>query len=337
MKKILIGFPSLLLLSLSLAACQGAEEQTGNNTDEPKATEVQEKEIHDHSDGAESQAPIAVDISGLGLHYHTGDEIKLTAILDEETQADHWHWYSRESNEKEWNVVSGQTTDTFTGTAETDGTEIKAVLFDESEEPVFQSEAVKVAIDDHHDHGHDHGEANKQIYEGYFDDSQVKSRELSDWEGDWQSIYPYLQAGDLDEVFEHKAETGDMTAEEYKEYYTVGYVTDVDRITIDGDRVTFYENGTEYSGNYESDGYEILTYEKGNRGVRFIFKLVEGSTEAPQYIQFSDHNIFPVDSHHYHLYWGDNREELLEEVTHWPTYYPSDLDADGLLRDMLAH
>jgi zinc transport system substrate-binding protein len=57
----------------------------------------------------------------------------------------------------------------------------------------------------------------------------------------------------------------------------------------------------------------------------------------PQYIQFSDHNIFPVDSHHFHLYWGDDREELLEEVTHWPTYYPSELDEDGIVRDMLAH
>ncbi len=57
----------------------------------------------------------------------------------------------------------------------------------------------------------------------------------------------------------------------------------------------------------------------------------------PQYIQFSDHSISPVDAHHYHLYWGDDREELLEEVTNWPTYYPSNLDADGLVRDMLAN
>lgn len=165
----------------------------------------------------------------------------------------------------------------------------------------------------------------------------MKERALSDWDGDWQSVYPYLLEGELDEVFEHKAEEGDMTAEEYKDYYTVGYETDVERITIEKDVVTFFTNDQEMSGEYASDGYEILEYEAGNRGVRFIYKLVDGSADMPQFIQFSDHNISPTDSYHFHLYWGDNREELLEEVTNWPTYYPSDLDAAGLVRDMLAH
>jgi hypothetical protein len=46
-----------------------------------------------------------------------------------------------------------------------------------------------------HDHAHDHGD--DQIYKGYFEDSQIKDRALSDWEGDWQSVYPYLLDGTL--------------------------------------------------------------------------------------------------------------------------------------------
>src|SRR5690606_13245292 len=111
-------------------------------------------------------------------------------------------------------------------------------------------------------------------------------------------------------VFAHKAETGDMSAAEYKEYYTEGYVTDMDRIVIDDGTVTFFDGDEEYAGEYISGGYEILTYEKGNRGVRFIFEKSGGAEQAPQFIQFSDHNISPVESHHYHLYWGDDREEL---------------------------
>jgi len=269
----------------------------------------------------------------VSAHYHTGDKIELSAVLDEESEYEHWHWYSRESTSEEWEVVSGQETETFIGEATTDGLELKVVLFDDNHEPIVQSEPVKIVIDDHH--GHD--EASQRIYQGYFEDEQVIDRELSDWDGDWQSVYPYLLSGDLDVVFEHKAKNGDMTAEEYKEYYTVGYETDVDHIKIENNVVTFYQNGKEYSGEYESDGYEILTYEKGNRGVRFIYKLVDGTEGMPQYIQFSDHNIFPVDSDHFHLYWGDDRDELLEEVTNWPTYYPAELDAEGLVRDMLAH
>ncbi|MBP3951674.1 ZinT/AdcA family metal-binding protein [Bacillus sp. YZJH907-2] len=188
------------------------------------------------------------------------------------------------------------------------------------------------------EHTHSHDEESEKIHEGYFEDSQIKDRSLSDWEGDWQSVYPYLQDGTLDEVFAHKAEhNDDKTADEYKEYYQVGYQTDVDRIIISEGTVTFYENGQENSGEYVYDGYEILTYEKGNRGVRFIFKRVEEAEELPQYIQFSDHSIYPTKADHYHLYWGDDREALLEEVTNWPTYYPSEMNGEEIADEMMAH
>lgn len=185
-----------------------------------------------------------------------------------------------------------------------------------------------------HSHGHDHDD---DIYAGYFDDDQVEDRQLSDWEGDWQSVYPYLEDGTLDPVFAHKAEHGDKTAAEYKAYYEKGYQTDVSRIVIDGDDVTFYEGDEAHTGEYVYDGYEILTYEAGNRGVRFIFEREAGDEEAPKYFQFSDHAIAPNDADHYHLYMGDDREALLEEVTNWPTYYPSDLSGKEILDEMMAH
>ncbi len=187
-----------------------------------------------------------------------------------------------------------------------------------------------------HSHGHDHDE---DIYAGYFEDSQVEDRSLSDWEGDWQSVFPYLEDGTLDEVFAHKAEqNGGKTAEAYKAYYATGYQTDVDRIVIEGDTVTFYEEGNEgRSGEYAYDGYETLTYEAGNRGVRYVFELAEEADGLPQFIQFSDHAISPTDADHFHLYWGDDREALLEEVTNWPTYYPSALDGHDIAHEMMAH
>ncbi|MGG3640571.1 metal-binding protein ZinT [Bacillus gobiensis] len=192
--------------------------------------------------------------------------------------------------------------------------------------------------DHEHDHSHAHDEETEKIYEGYFEDSQVKDRSLSDWEGDWQSVYPYLQDGTLDEVFSYKAEhEGDKTAEEYKEYYNKGYKTDVERILIQQDTVTFFKNGEENSGEYIYDGYEILTYDAGNRGVRYIFKLAEKVEGLPQYIQFSDHSIYPNESDHYHLYWGDDRKALLDEVKNWPTYYPSEMDGHDIAHEMMAH
>jgi Zn/Cd-binding protein ZinT len=40
------------------------------------------------------------------------------------------------------------------------------------------------------------------------------------------------------------------------------------------------------TGHYASDGYGILTYKKGNRGVRFIFAKTGGDADAPGFIQF---------------------------------------------------
>lgn len=57
----------------------------------------------------------------------------------------------------------------------------------------------------------------KTVQKGYFEDSAVKDRTLSDYAGQWQSVYPYLQDGTLDQVFDYKAKlTGKMTAAEYK-------------------------------------------------------------------------------------------------------------------------
>ncbi|MDH6294496.1 ZinT family metal-binding protein [Agrobacterium fabrum] len=191
-----------------------------------------------------------------------------------------------------------------------------------------------------HNHGHDHSqmtEAEKQIYKGYFEDAQVKPRPLTDWEGDWQSVYPYLLNGSLDSVMAEKAAHGDKTAAEYRAYYEIGYKTDVNRIVIAPDSVTFYKEGKPTKGTYVSDGQEILTYKKGNRGVRYIFKKTAGDEAAPQFIQFSDHTIAPKKAGHYHLYWGNDRKALLDEVTNWPTYYPFLMDGADIVEEMAAH
>lgn len=194
----------------------------------------------------------------------------------------------------------------------------------------------QAASDKKHDHAHG-SEKTDDVYQGYFEDSQIKARTLSDWEGEWQSVYPYLLDGSLEPVLAHKAEQGDKTVEEYRAYYQTGYSTDVERIDINGDILTFYRDGNPAQAHYASDGHEILTYKKGNRGVRYIFKKTAGDDTAPMFIQFSDHAIAPNKADHYHLYFGDDRAELLKELTNWPTYYPSNMTADDIVAEMLAH
>lgn len=188
------------------------------------------------------------------------------------------------------------------------------------------------------DHDHEHAHTKTPATEGIFDDSEVADRSLSDWSGEWQSVFPYLKDGTLDEVFEHKAEAGEKTTEEYKEYYTIGYQTEVEKIDIYDELISFYQDGEWVAGNYSYAGYKILTYESGKKGVRYLFDKVEGDEKAPRSVQFSDHIIAPEKSAHYHIYFGDtSQEELLKEMDNWPTYYPASLSADDIVHEMLYH
>ena len=68
-----------------------------------------------------------------------------------------------------------------------------------------------------HSHGPALTEVERQASEGIFADKDVQDRALSDWEGVWQSVNPYLLNGDLDPVLEQKAKKpGGKSVEEYR-------------------------------------------------------------------------------------------------------------------------
>lgn len=315
---------SIVLVTAGILAGCASE----SNQQAADSQQVEEPAI-DNQDTAEEASDVAqtVDIEGLQDHYHTGDKVKLIAKGDGAA----WQW------------VDGN--DQVIGDSEMleidakDGLQVKAQALDDNDQIIGESDLMEIHIDDHH--GTDGDEVASRIYSGFFYNDEIEARELSDWEGQWQSVHTYLADGDLDEVMEHKAEAADdpeKTAEYYKEYYTKGYETDIQYIDIHGSEVTFTdEEGEQQSADYEHDGHEVLEYERGNRGVRFVFKRVGDNDKMPKYIQFSDHAIAPQEALHYHLYWGDDRQELLDEVEHWPTYYPIDYTIEQIKADMMAH
>lgn len=313
---------SIVLVTAGILAGCASDQQAADSQ------QVEEPAM-DNQDTAEEASDVAqtVDIEGLQDHYHTGDKVKLIAKGDGAA----WQW------------VDGN--DQVIGDSEMleidakDGLQVKAQALDDNDQIIGESDLMEIHIDDHH--GTDGDEVASRIYSGFFYNDEIEARELSDWEGQWQSVHTYLADGDLDEVMEHKAEAADdpeKTAEYYKEYYTKGYETDIQYIDIHGSEVTFTdEKGEQQSADYEHDGHEVLEYERGNRGVRFVFKRVGDNDKMPKYIQFSDHAIAPQEALHYHLYWGDDRQELLDEVEHWPTYYPIDYTIEQIKADMMAH
>ena len=84
--------------------------------------------------------------------------------------------------------------------------------------------------------------------------------------------------GDLDDVMKHKSEEDSaMTEKEYKAYYEKGYKTDISSINIKGDNITFEKMGRRLLERINML-VKNLDYKKGNRGVRFIFKLTNDDT-----------------------------------------------------------
>ncbi|WP_392560283.1 metal-binding protein ZinT [Orbus mooreae] len=199
---------------------------------------------------------------------------------------------------------------------------------------------VNSAFADSHNHGHQHeqSEQAKLAATGIFDDKDVKDRSLSDWQGNWQSIYHYLKNGDLESVLKDKAEKNNKSIEYYQDYYQKGYKTDLEIISIDGNSIAFFTKDNANQCEYKYAGYKILTYVSGKKGVRYLFECTDKNSQAPKYVQFSDHIIEPTSSSHFHIYMGnDSQEVLLSEVENWPTFYPISLKKDDIVHDMLFH
>lgn len=182
-------------------------------------------------------------------------------------------------------------------------------------------------------------ESAETVANGYFKDNQVKDRTLDDYAGKWQSVYPLLENGTLDQVFDYKAKLNkDKTAAEYKEYYDAGYATDVNKINITAKTMDFVVKGKHHKFDYKYVGYKILTYEKGNRGVRFMFETTAKDAGRFKYVQFSDHNIAPTKAAHFHVFFGgESQEKLFDELENWPTYYPAKLSEHDIAQEMMAH
>lgn len=182
-------------------------------------------------------------------------------------------------------------------------------------------------------------QAQRDAANGIFSDKDVHERVLTDWDGVWQSVDPYLHNGQLDEVLKAKAAANkDKTITEYRAYYAQGYKTDIDMIGIENNIVEFHRGEKSDSCQYQYDGYRILHYESGKKGVRYLFHCTDPKSKAPKFIQFSDHNIAPEKAAHFHLFMGNTSQEaLLKELNNWPTYYPYSLKGDDIAHEMLHH
>ena len=185
------------------------------------------------------------------------------------------------------------------------------------------------------EHDHDHG---KEV--STFEDSEVKDRTLADWKGDWQSAYPLAKSGALDAAFKEKAEkTGKMTAEEYKAYYTKGYETDIAKINIDGDTISFTdESGKTVKSPYKYVGTYIQNWSTGTKAAMYRFEAEDKNSGAPIYVEFNDHMIAPATAEHFHIRFSNESFDAIKDPENsWPTFYPAALTGEEVADELAGH
>ena len=170
-------------------------------------------------------------------------------------------------------------------------------LLDVLGDSVKTEEVVDGMQETEHDHDHDHS---KEV--STFEDDEVQDRSLSDWAGDWQSAYPFVLDGTLDDAFAAMAEKGEMTAEEYKTYYQNGYKTDITNIDIEGDHIEFtYDDGKKVGSNYKYVGYYIQNWSTG--------------------IRMSNESF----------------DAIVDPENSWPTFFPADMTGEEICEHMEGH
>lgn len=90
-----------------------------------------------------------VIIEGLQGHYHTGDTVTLKATVKNSKETGSWHWYKRAHPEIDWELLPEQHSDLLEYRTDGESMHIKAVLHNNQDELIAESEPIAVSIDDH--------------------------------------------------------------------------------------------------------------------------------------------------------------------------------------------
>ena len=176
---------------------------------------------------------------------------------------------------------------------------------------------------------HSHSHEKKEVSE---------DRTLSDYEGEWQSLYPFMDEKFKNETVSYMAEAeGFDDEDEAWDFFYKGNETDIRYVNINGNKIEFEkEDGTKETGTYEYDGFYSDCW--GETSIRYQFKNTDTNSDAPAYVQFDDHLNYPSKAEHFHLYCGDDAKAMLDIKYNWPTYYPADIQSeDDMIHEFLKH
>ena len=168
----------------------------------------------------------------------------------------------------------------------------------------------------------------------------IQNRTLEDFAGEWVSLWPRLEAGQLDAFLHCKAEASDdpaFTVDAAREKYTAVWACDAVAVTVQGDTISFdYGDGKPPRvSEYTCAGYSAKVKDDGGITVRYQFEAVSG--DGPHDVQLNDHGHEPGPAEHFHLYFGDDGFDALEDSSTHPFFVPASLTTEEVLESLMEH
>ena len=166
-----------------------------------------------------------------------------------------------------------------------------------------------------HDHDHDHDHKDEDEEKG------VKNRELTDFDGEWKSLYPYILSGQLDDAC--VLNPGERTYEECVYHYQNNFKTDIVNMIIKDNSITYiYDNGLSATSEYINRGPVIVEWTPGTFSGFYQYEAKDKEANVPKFILLNDHNNGPAKAEHIHLRTGDSFFETVDrENKVWGMFY----------------
>ncbi|MCR5188972.1 MAG: zinc ABC transporter substrate-binding protein [Treponema sp.] len=191
-----------------------------------------------------------------------------------------------------------------------------------------------------HEHNHEHHEA--EAHEHHHDDeiteADIKARKLSEFNGEWQSLYPVLKKGALEEYVHSQAEKKSISEKDSFAEIEAKWNCGVKNIVIKGNKITFiYDNGKKETETYKYAGFATKTNDEGKiSSIRYKFE--SKGKKGPKYVMLNDHGHEPADSvAHFHIYFGNKDFDELLNTTSNPFFVASGLNDKECLENLMGH
>ena len=145
---------------------------------------------------------------------------------------------------------------------------------------------------------------------------------LSDWQGDWNSMYEYLEDPEIQSAYSTLAKNEEIDEDKAKEDYLAKRKADFAGLIIDADKVTFLDNFPKKDGKTIGEGtYKFSKTEEQMLGEHKItWNIFEATNEDAPYKYLTLMKIDPnEDLLHFHFRYGDDLDEILDKEDWFPT------------------